>query len=112
MINRLLLPLAMALLAGASHATLAAELKPAATERSRPQTIRTDNTALSRTDLVRAQTWNLSETEWRRYQALMQGIRGSVSPPTISPLEVLGIHARDEAERRRYADSRRGRWPS
>jgi integrating conjugative element protein (TIGR03759 family) len=34
----------------------------------------------------------------------MQGIRGSVSPATISPLEVLGIHARDEAERRRYAE--------
>ena len=34
----------------------------------------------------------------------MQGIRGSVSPETISPIEVLGIHARDDAERRRYAE--------
>ena len=34
----------------------------------------------------------------------MQGIRGSISPSTISPIEVLGIHARDEAERRRYAE--------
>ena len=33
----------------------------------------------------------------------MAGIRGSLSQPAISPLEVLGIHARDEAERKKYA---------
>ncbi|MCP4377647.1 MAG: TIGR03759 family integrating conjugative element protein [bacterium] len=60
---------------------------------------------LSETDLARAHTWNLSETEWRRYQQQMQGIRGSISPSTISPIEVLGIHARDEAERQRYAEA-------
>jgi len=58
---------------------------------------------LSETDRVRARTWGLSETEWRRYKQLMQGVRGSISPSTISPIEVLGIHARDQAERRRYA---------
>ncbi len=47
--------------------------------------------------------WGLDETEWQRYQALMAGIRGSLSQPAISPLEVLGIHARDEAERKKYA---------
>ena len=35
----------------------------------------------------------------------MQGIRGSISPSTISPIEVLGIHARDEAERQQYAEA-------
>ncbi|MCB1753820.1 MAG: TIGR03759 family integrating conjugative element protein, partial [Gammaproteobacteria bacterium] len=55
--------------------------------------------------MVRAQLWSLSATEWRRYRQLMQGIRGSISPPTIPPIEVLGIHARDEAERRRYAEA-------
>ncbi|HFD86469.1 MAG TPA: TIGR03759 family integrating conjugative element protein [Gammaproteobacteria bacterium] len=60
--------------------------------------------ALSVTDRVRARLWDLSETEWRRYKQLMQGIRGSISPSTISPIEVLGIHARDEAERQRYAE--------
>lgn len=49
------------------------------------------------------QQWGLDETEWQRYQVLMLGIRGSVSPSTLSPLEVLGIHARDDAERRKYA---------
>ncbi len=61
---------------------------------------------LSATDLTRAHLWNLSEVEWRRYKQLMQGIRGSISPATISPIEVLGIHARDETERQRYAE----RW--
>ena len=54
---------------------------------------------------VRARFWDLSEIEWHRYQQLMQGIRGSISPSTISPIEVLGIHARDEAERKTYAES-------
>jgi len=60
---------------------------------------------LSVTDLVRARSWGLSETEWQRYRQLLQGIRGSISPATISPLEVLGIHARDAAERQRYAEA-------
>ena len=61
--------------------------------------------ASSASDLVRARSWGLSATEWHRYQQLMQGVRGSISPSTISPVEVLGIHARDEAERQRYAEA-------
>ena len=55
---------------------------------------------------VQAQQWQLSKQEWQRYQSLMQGIRGSLSVSTISPLEVLGIHARNASERRHYAE----RW--
>ena len=47
--------------------------------------------------------WELSEPEWQRYENLMQGIRGSISPASIAPLEVLGTHARDDQERRKYA---------
>ena len=47
--------------------------------------------------------WNLSEAEWTRYQTLMRGVRGSVSPANLSPIEVLGIHAQTEAERKDYA---------
>ena len=65
----------------------------------------TEATTLSTAERARSHHWNLSETEWSRYQALMQGIRGSISPSTISPIEVLGIHARDEAERQRYAET-------
>jgi hypothetical protein len=51
----------------------------------------------------RREAWGLSEAEWQRYLALMQGIRGAISPKTLSPIEVLGIHAETEAERRNYA---------
>ena len=61
-------------------------------------------TPLASSERARAQSWGLSETEWQRYRSLLQGIRGSVSPTTLSPLEVLGIHARDDAERTRYAE--------
>jgi integrating conjugative element protein (TIGR03759 family) len=65
-----------------------------------------EHSILSDAEQVRARTWHLSEPEWQRYRQLMQGIRGSISPETISPIEVLGIHSRDEAERQRYAE----RW--
>ena len=61
---------------------------------------------LTENERARAGLWGLSGTEWKRYRSVMEGIRGSVSPSTISPVEVLGIHARDAAERRRYAQ----RW--
>ncbi len=63
-------------------------------------------TPLSATERERSNAWSLSDTEWRRYQSLLLGIRGSVSPTHLSPIEVLGIHARDSAERQRYAQ----RW--
>ncbi|WP_404357162.1 TIGR03759 family integrating conjugative element protein [Methylotuvimicrobium sp. KM1] len=48
--------------------------------------------------------WSLSTEEWSRYKTLMQGIRGSISPATISPIEVLGTHARNDQERKKYAE--------
>ncbi len=63
-------------------------------------------TPLSAAERVRADAWELTDTEWQRYRSLLQGVRGSVSPVTLSPLEVLGIHARDADERTRYAE----RW--
>ncbi|MDE0251112.1 MAG: TIGR03759 family integrating conjugative element protein [Gammaproteobacteria bacterium] len=59
---------------------------------------------LTPAERARMRTWGLSKTEWYRYRALMQGIRGSVSSTTLSPVEVLGIHARNSDERRRYAE--------
>ncbi|MCB1764276.1 MAG: TIGR03759 family integrating conjugative element protein [Gammaproteobacteria bacterium] len=91
---------------------LAASFPVVAVDLFQPQVNETGQTTsstaaidLSETDLARARVWELSETEWRRYQQLMQGIRGSISPSTISPIEVLGIHARDEAERQQYAEA-------
>ncbi len=88
----------------ASHPVVAAELSHTQVKESGQDASSTAASALSPTDLARAHLWGLSETEWRRYKQLMQGVRGSISPSTISPIEVLGIHARDEVERRRYAE--------
>jgi len=63
-----------------------------------------ENLQLSPIERSRARSWDLSEIQWRRYRQLMQGIRGSISPATISPIEVLGIHARTADERRQYAE--------
>ena len=73
--------------------------------RSRIENTARVNTPLLPVEKARAAAWGLSETEWRRYRSLMEGIRGSISPPNISPIEVLGIHAEDAAERNRYAET-------
>ena len=102
--NAFLLPLLFALAPTAIRSAPADAVHAPQTGTSRIESVRTDETSLSRTDIDPARVWGLSKTEWRRYRSLMQGIRGSVSPATISPIEVLGIHARDDAERRRYAE--------
>ena len=88
----------------ASYPVVAAELSHTQIKETGQDASSTAANTLSDTDLVRARIWDLSETEWRRYKQLMQGVRGSISPATLSPIEVLGIHARDEAERQRYAE--------
>lgn len=50
-----------------------------------------------------AREWGLTSEEWARYQRLMEGPLGVYSPG-LDPLTALGIEARDEAERRRYAE--------
>ncbi|MCP4212041.1 MAG: TIGR03759 family integrating conjugative element protein, partial [Halieaceae bacterium] len=89
----------------ASHPVVAADISHSQVKEIGQDTSSTAASALSATELARAHLWDLSEVEWRRYKQLMQGVRGSISPSTISPIEVLGIHARDEAERQRYAEA-------
>ena len=55
-------------------------------------------------DRATAQMWHLSDDEMLRAKLLMLGPRGSLSVPNISPVEVLGIHARNDAERSKYAE--------
>lgn len=50
-----------------------------------------------------AKDWGLKPEEWTRYQELMQGPLGIYSP-NLDPLTALGIEARNEEERRRYAE--------
>lgn len=50
-----------------------------------------------------AHDWELEVDEWTRYRALMQGPLG-IYAPHLDPLTALGIEARTDEERRRYAE--------
>lgn len=47
--------------------------------------------------------WGLTEQDWTRYEALKNGPQG-VWSPNLDPLTMLGIEARSESERNRYAE--------
>lgn len=48
--------------------------------------------------------WGLTPDEMARVSILSRGPRAAFSGPNISPIEILGIHARNAAERRKYAE--------
>lgn len=50
-----------------------------------------------------ASEWGLQAQEWARYRELMAGPLGIYSP-NLDPLSALGIEARTDEERRRYAE--------
>lgn len=50
-----------------------------------------------------AHDWGLDIDEWTRYRTLMQGPLG-IYAPHLDPLTALGIEARTDEERRRYAE--------
>ena len=87
----------LAMMLATSSSLVVADTSHTRIEETRQRLSSPDTTPLTATDRARANAWGLSEQEWRRYKTLMRGIRGSISPPTISPIEVLGIHARDWA---------------
>ncbi|ERI54486.1 integrating conjugative element protein [Pseudomonas sp. EGD-AK9] len=59
--------------------------------------------ALERAAEQQARDWGLNGEEWARYRDLMLGPLGVYSPH-IDPLTALGIEARSEQERQRYAE--------
>ena len=64
----------------------------------------TQSTTADQADLFAAQVWGLSMDEVQRAKQLLKGPRASFSIPNLSPIEALGIHARSDAERRKYAE--------
>jgi integrating conjugative element protein (TIGR03759 family) len=58
---------------------------------------------IQRSEEQPAHEWGLRPEEWARYRQLMQGPLG-IHSPNLDPLTALGIEARDEAERMRYAE--------
>ncbi|HRL52879.1 MAG: hypothetical protein KA222_00180 [Pseudoxanthomonas sp.] len=78
-------------------------------QRTQVQRTQEGNTAnsystLSDRDRLLGQIWDLTNEEMLRAKVLLEGPRKSFSVENLSPLEALGIHARTEAERRKYAE--------
>ncbi|KHE02691.1 conjugal transfer protein [Pantoea stewartii] len=62
-----------------------------------------ENTTSSLSTQQQAQQWGLSDSDWSRYQMLMKGERGIMSPG-LDPLTALGVETDNSAERRRLAE--------
>lgn len=60
---------------------------------------------LDDTDMLLGQMWGLDQQEMARARVLRYGPRGAFSVENMSPVEMLGIHARNEGERRKYAEA-------
>ncbi|RMT93193.1 hypothetical protein ALP39_00965 [Pseudomonas marginalis pv. marginalis] len=56
-----------------------------------------------RSDEQQAEDWGLLAEDWARYRQLQQGPLGVYSP-NLDPLTALGIEARNNEERRRFAE--------
>ncbi len=99
--------MAAVVMAGAAAAPAYAQ----GTQTQRTQEQRTDNhksehsaTGLDSRDRMIAEIWGINQEEMTRAKLLAQGPRANFSVPNLSPLEVLGIHARNDTERRKYAE--------
>lgn len=62
-----------------------------------------ENTSSELSTQQQAQQWGLSDSDWSRYQMLMKGDRGIMSPG-LDPLTALGVETDNSAERRRLAE--------
>ncbi|WP_394546747.1 TIGR03759 family integrating conjugative element protein [Pantoea ananatis] len=62
-----------------------------------------ENTSSTLSTQQQAQQWGLSDSDWSRYQTLMKGERGIMSPG-LDPLTALGVETDNSAERRRLAE--------
>lgn len=71
---------------------------------SRPAATDTSVTTLDASDRIAQEVWGLSNEEMLRAKLLAQGPRRNFSVPNLSPLEILGIHARSDSERQQYAE--------
>ncbi len=74
-----------------------------ATPESRTSVTTSSLATLTRESLEQAKIWGLSEQEWSRFREIQAGPRGYWSPG-LDPLTTLGVEARSDAERQRYAE--------
>ena len=74
-----------------------------AQEGQESESTRIDQTRLEQSSQRAAEAWGLNQQEYRRYESIMEGPRGTWSPD-LDPLTALGLEARSQAERQKYAE--------
>jgi len=95
-------PILIVSLLAALHLPVWAEQTPR--QASRIQPARTSESQIAHSQDARlAKEWGLRDDEFARYRELMEGPLGIYSP-NLDPLSVLGVEARTDDERRRYAE--------
>lgn len=96
------------LIAGAALLlAIAAQAQTVATTqqgRTQETTTQSSYSQMDDRDRLLGQIWGLSNEEMIRAKVLLEGPRKSFSVENLSPVEALGIHARSDAERRKYAE--------
>lgn len=80
-----------------------ADAQPAPVTTSRATQSQVQNSTDAGLDERHAKDWGLRPEDWARYRQLMQGPLGIYSPD-LDPLTALGIEARSDEERNRYAE--------
>ena len=96
-------PLLAAVVLFAAFAAFGASAQPAPVTNSRMVPAQVQPGTDAALDERQAREWGFAPEEWARYRQLMQGPLGVYSPQ-LDPLTALGIQARSEEERRRYAE--------
>lgn len=92
----------LALIIGGALVAHRVQADPVATTTSERQTT-VEQTRATAVDLERAKMSGLNPEEWQRYATLLRGPRG-LWTPALDPIWMLGIHARTDDERRKYAE--------
>lgn len=104
MTSRRFLWLLVALVQSASAVAQGVRTTSSVAAERQVQASRVERSGVDQMDAFTAQIWGLSADEVQRAKALLRGPRANFSVPNLSPIEALGIHARTEAERRKYAE--------
>ncbi|MCL1961737.1 MAG: integrating conjugative element protein [Desulfovibrionaceae bacterium] len=83
-----------------------AQTPQASTQQGKTQEGQTQQSyaSLDERDRLLATIWELTPDEMVRAKVLLDGPRRAFSVANLSPIEALGIHARSDAERRKYAE--------
>ncbi|WP_342594194.1 TIGR03759 family integrating conjugative element protein [Salinicola lusitanus] len=74
-----------------------------AQEGQESESTRIDQTQVEQSSQRAAEAWGLNQQEYQRYESIMEGPRGTWSP-NLDPLTALGLEARSQAERQKYAE--------